>query len=144
MGAVCGCDFASVGAEASPLSEDPMAPAAEVIIVQSDIIKEGTLAKQSKYLQHWRPRHFVLTPHYLCSFKVKGEYRKPTEVIRLRDCATVKSCEEDIGRDHAFKIEAGGREFYLVADSAAEKEAWLGQIARAMVRRTVMVEDQYE
>merc|ERR1712187_57135 len=116
----------------------------EVITAQSDIIREGTLAKQSKYLQHWRPRHFVLTPHYLCSFKVKGDYRKPTEVIRLRDCVTVKSCEEEIGRNHAFRLEASGRDFYLVADSALEKVAWLGQIAKAMVRRTMMVADQYE
>mmetsp|Transcript_66755 Transcript_66755/g.168503 ORF Transcript_66755/g.168503 Transcript_66755/m.168503 type:complete len:123 (+) Transcript_66755:103-471(+) len=119
-----------------------MAPAVEVVIVQSDIIKEGTLAKQSKHLHHWRPRHFVLTPQYICSFKVKGDYRKPTEVIPLRDCVTVRSCEDEIGRDHAFKLEAGGRDFFLVADSAAEKEAWLGRIAKAMVRRTVMVRDQ--
>mmetsp|Transcript_49805 Transcript_49805/g.125464 ORF Transcript_49805/g.125464 Transcript_49805/m.125464 type:complete len:122 (-) Transcript_49805:462-827(-) len=121
-----------------------MAPAPEVVIAQSDIIREGTLAKQSKYLQHWRPRHFVLTPQCLCSFKAKGDYRKPTEVIWLRECVTAKSCEEEIGRDHAFKIEAGGREFLLVANSAAEKEAWLGQIAKAMVRRTVMVAGEYE
>jgi len=116
----------------------------EVLIVPSDIVREGTLAKQSKYLREWRRRHFVLTPQYLCSFKTKGDYRQPTEVIRLRECSTVKSCEEEIGREHAFRIEAAGREFYLVAESAREKEAWLGQIARAMVRRTVLVTEDYE
>merc|ERR1719277_29468 len=99
-----------------------MAPIEEVVIVESDIVKEGTLAKQSKHLRHWRPRHFVLTPTHLCSFKVKGDYRKPTEVISLRECTTARSCEDEVGREHAFKLEAAGRAFYLVADSAAEKE----------------------
>merc|ERR1719343_681807 len=112
-----------------------------VSIFPQDILKEGNLVKQSRYLSQWRPRRFVLTNQFLCSFKAPGDYRNPTEVIRLQECTTVKSCEEEVGKENAFRLEAGGRNFFLIAESNQEKEAWIGIIGRAMVRRTVMVED---
>jgi len=84
-----------------------MAPAVEVAISESDIIKEGTLAKQSQHLRQWRQRHFVLTSQYLGSFKAKGDYRKPTEVIPLRDCVIVRSCEEEMGARSRFAVGDG-------------------------------------
>merc|ERR1719445_1535642 len=112
-----------------------------VAIAASDILKEGRLVKQSRYMKEWRQRHFVLTQQFLCSFKAQGDYRSPTEVIRLSECSTVKSCEDEIGKENAFKIEANGTVFHLIAESNAEKEAWIGHIGRLMVRRSVMTQD---
>eukprot|EP00928_Gymnodinium_smaydae_P067208 TRINITY_DN50150_c0_g1_i1.p2 TRINITY_DN50150_c0_g1~~TRINITY_DN50150_c0_g1_i1.p2 ORF type:complete len:122 (+),score=26.99 TRINITY_DN50150_c0_g1_i1:74-439(+) len=118
----------------------------EIIIHPHDIVKEGWLTKQSKLLKEWRRRWVVLTQQYVCTFKNQGgDYRNPTEVIRLRECSTVKSADEDTGRENAFRVDTPNRIFYLIADSSAEKEAWIGHIGRQMVRPTVMVDDnQFE
>lgn len=115
--------------------------AAEIVIHRDDVVKEGFLVKQSKHLKDWRRRWFVLTPQYLCSFKSQGEYRNPTEHIRLRDCSTVKSADEDTGKENSFRVDSPARVFYVIADSSAEKEAWIGHIGRMMVRPTVMTEE---
>mmetsp|Transcript_19463 Transcript_19463/g.39245 ORF Transcript_19463/g.39245 Transcript_19463/m.39245 type:complete len:120 (-) Transcript_19463:188-547(-) len=116
----------------------------EIVIHRDDIIKEGWLIKQSKFVKEWRRRWFVLTPQYMCSFKSQGELRGPTEAIRLRECSTVKSAEEDTGKENAFRVDSPERVFYLIADSSEEKEAWMGTIGRQMVRRTVMTEEEYD
>lgn len=112
-----------------------------VSISANDIVKEGQLIKQSRYRGVWRPRHFVLTQHYLCSFRTKGDYRNPTELIRLSDCKTVKSCEEEIGKENAFRLDSDGTVFYLLADSNSEKEAWIIHVGRSMIRHTMIVAD---
>mmetsp|Transcript_95865 Transcript_95865/g.117497 ORF Transcript_95865/g.117497 Transcript_95865/m.117497 type:complete len:123 (+) Transcript_95865:90-458(+) len=119
-----------------------MAAAAEIVIHRDDIIKEGFLVKQSKHMKEWRRRWFVLTPQYLCSFKAQGEYRNPTEHIRLAECTTVKSADEDTGKENSFRVDTPGRVFYLIADSSPDKESWIGHIGRQMVRPAVLVDDQ--
>mmetsp|Transcript_28192 Transcript_28192/g.42600 ORF Transcript_28192/g.42600 Transcript_28192/m.42600 type:complete len:121 (+) Transcript_28192:60-422(+) len=114
---------------------------AEIVIHPDDKVKEGWLVKQSKHVKEWRRRWFVLTPQYLCSFKHQGEHRNPTEWIRLRECSTVKSADEETGKENSLRVDSPTRVFYLIAENAQEKEAWIGQIGRQMVRRTVMVED---
>mmetsp|Transcript_2754 Transcript_2754/g.3330 ORF Transcript_2754/g.3330 Transcript_2754/m.3330 type:complete len:123 (+) Transcript_2754:78-446(+) len=116
----------------------------DIIIHRDDILKEGTLRKQSRYLREWRVRHFVLTSQYLCSFKDQGDIRNPTEVIRLRDCSTVKSADEETGKDNSFKVETPDRCFMLIANSGSEKESWIGHIGRQMVRPTVLTTDDAE
>mmetsp|Transcript_51607 Transcript_51607/g.109660 ORF Transcript_51607/g.109660 Transcript_51607/m.109660 type:complete len:121 (-) Transcript_51607:73-435(-) len=113
----------------------------EIVIHPDDIVKSGWLVKQSRHIKDWRRRWFVLTPQYLCSFKNQGETRNPTEWIRLRECSTVKSADEDTGKENSFRVDTPGRIFYLIAENMQEKEAWIGQVGRQMVRRTVMVED---
>ena len=114
----------------------------QIVIHRDDIVKEGWLVKQSKHLKEWRRRWFVLTPQYFCSFKKQGEVRNPTEAVRLRECSTVKSSDEDTGKENSFRVDTPGRVFYLIADTAAEKEAWIGHIGRQMVRPTVLTEEQ--
>eukprot|EP00418_Pyrodinium_bahamense_P013953 CAMPEP_0179125572 /NCGR_PEP_ID=MMETSP0796-20121207/59397_1 /TAXON_ID=73915 /ORGANISM="Pyrodinium bahamense, Strain pbaha01" /LENGTH=119 /DNA_ID=CAMNT_0020824283 /DNA_START=66 /DNA_END=425 /DNA_ORIENTATION=- len=118
--------------------------ASEIIVHRDDVIKEGFLSKQSKHLKEWRKRWFVLTPEYLCSFKGQGDYRNPTEFIRLRECSTVKSADEDTGKDNSFRVDTPARVFYLIADSAADKEAWIGHIGKQMVRTTVIINEPFE
>mmetsp|Transcript_25119 Transcript_25119/g.58337 ORF Transcript_25119/g.58337 Transcript_25119/m.58337 type:complete len:121 (+) Transcript_25119:104-466(+) len=113
----------------------------DIIIHRDDIIKEGWMVKQSKYMKEWRKRYFVLTSQYICSFKDQGDIRNPTEVIRLRECSTVKSADEDTGRDNSFRVDTPDRVFWLIADNATEKESWIGHIGRQMVRPTVLTDD---
>lgn len=63
----------------------------------------------------------------------------PTEYLMLRDCTTVKSADEETGRDNSFKVESSERTFYLVASSPAEKESWIGVIGRQMIRPSVLI-----
>lgn len=47
-----------------------------------EIVNEGWVFKQSKYLKRLRKRYMILTKNFICSFK--SEYyqgEKPTEVI---------------------------------------------------------------
>merc|ERR1719424_366650 len=115
--------------------------AAEIIVHRDDIVKEGWLSKQSVHLKEWRRRWVVLTPQYLCTFKAEGQYRNPTEAIRLRECSTVKSAEEETGKENSFRVDTPNRVFHLIADDATAKEAWIGHIGRQMVRPTVMTEN---
>lgn len=103
------------------------------------ILKEGWIDKRSRFLKEWRRRWLVLTPRYLFSFKQQQGYRdNPTERIRLQDCSTVKSAEEETKKDFSFRIDTRDRVFYFSALDPNEKEAWIGSIGRAMVRPTVM------
>ncbi|CAG9332529.1 unnamed protein product [Blepharisma stoltei] len=103
------------------------------------IIKEGWIEKRSRFLKEWRRRWMVLTPRYLVSFKQQQAYReKATEKIRLSDCSTVKSAEEETKKDFAFRIDTRDRVFFFSAQDANDKETWIGSIGRAMVRPTVM------
>ena len=63
----------------------------------------------------------------------------PTEYLLLRDCTTVKSADEETGKEHSFKVESSERTFYLTAGSAAEKESWIGVIGRQMIRPSVLI-----
>ncbi|CAE7833712.1 PH1 [Symbiodinium necroappetens] len=98
------------------------------------------LVKQSKHLKEWRQRWFVLTPQYLCSFKTKGDYRSPTESIRLSECFTVRSADDQIGKENSFCVQSVERSFLLIAPKRDEKELWISRIGRLMVRRAVMVD----
>mmetsp|Transcript_52167 Transcript_52167/g.82837 ORF Transcript_52167/g.82837 Transcript_52167/m.82837 type:complete len:122 (-) Transcript_52167:180-545(-) len=118
--------------------------ATEIQVHRDDIVQEGPLVKESKILKTWRQRWFVLTPQYLCSFQQQGVYKNPTEYIRLKDCSTVKSADASIGKEHAFCVVTPDRVFNLIASDAADKEKWIGAIGKQMVRRTVMVEDEFE
>lgn len=103
------------------------------------IIKEGWVNKRSRFVKEWRRRWMVLTPRFLFTFKNEQGYKdSPTERLRLQECATVKSAEEELKKDFAFRIDTRDRTFYFAATELSEKEAWIGCIGRAMVRPTVM------
>jgi hypothetical protein len=113
----------------------------EIVIHRDDIVKQGWLSKESLYLKDWRKRWVVLTKDYICTFKTQGEFRNPTEAVRLRECSTVKSAHDATGKENSFQVYATNRTFSLMADSSVDKEAWIGTIGRQMVRPTMMVEE---
>ena len=47
-------------------------------------------------------RWFVLTEQHLISFKEYKSYSKPTEIIEVKGCKTVKSVEDEIHKAFAF------------------------------------------
>lgn len=69
-------------------------------------------------------------------------------------CCTVKSVEEEVNKPNAFvfipiclliqKLEVKGRTFYMQAESYAEKEGWIGALGKAMIKKSVMIDDEYE
>jgi hypothetical protein len=105
------------------------------------IVREGWITKQSRFVKKWRRRWLVLTATHLCSYKKERDYGHPTESIVLKECATVKSAEDDTNQQHSFRVETTARTFFFVASDSADKEAWIGAIGRVMVRPTVMQED---
>lgn len=82
----------------------------------------------------------VLTHSALCSYKNRGYYEKPTEVLYMNECNTVKSAEDDVQKENAFRVDTPRRVFYLIADSSQDKESWIGHIGRQMVRPSVIKE----
>lgn len=83
----------------------------------------------------------MLTPQYFCSYVNQGDHLNgsPTEYIAISECSTVRSSDEETGKENSFKIETVGRTFYLVADTPVEKESWIGCLGKQMVRKTVLI-----
>ncbi|KAH7647517.1 PH domain-containing [Cryptosporidium bovis] len=113
----------------------------QLIIRPEEIVKQGWLYKQSRFLKDWRRRWFVLTRNYLASFKDSGNLASPTESLKLSECLTVRSADEDTNRENAFRVDTPNRVFFLIAENPIEKEEWIGQIGRQMIRPTVYQHD---
>lgn len=97
---------------------------------QDDIKLEGFLFKeiQGFFSKQWHKRWCVLTNEALCSFKTAGDYRKPTEFIRLRECSSVKSADLGTGKENSLYVVTPDETFCLVAGSASEKDTWMSAI----------------
>ncbi|KAH0487552.1 MAG: uncharacterized protein KVP18_000465 [Porospora cf. gigantea A] len=86
-----------------------------VEINKADVIREGWLMKQSRFLRDWRRRWVVLTPEYLLSFRSpSSDYsaKHVTEFLKLNECSTVKSMEDATGCK--FRVDSRGRTFVLI------------------------------
>ena len=99
-----------------------------------NVLKEGYLSKQSKFLKNWRERWFVLTSEILYTFKEEKSYKNPTEIIKLQNCTTIKSAEDDTKKENSFRLDCGDRIFFIIANSNNEKESWIGAIGKALVK----------
>lgn len=108
------------------------------------VVREGWISKESRFMKKWRRRWLVLNNTHLCTYKTERSYTSATESILLKDCATVKSAEEDTNQPFSFRVDTSGRVFFFVAQDAADKEGWIGAIGRMMVRPTVMQEEAGE
>jgi hypothetical protein len=99
-----------------------------VHIKLDDIKQAGWLVKESRDFKILRRRWCVLTSEYLCSFKVEGDHRRATEVLRLDECTSVTSADSDTGQENSLHVATEERTFFFIADSASEKEAWITAI----------------
>mmetsp|Transcript_147349 Transcript_147349/g.270669 ORF Transcript_147349/g.270669 Transcript_147349/m.270669 type:complete len:241 (-) Transcript_147349:54-776(-) len=100
----------------------------EIVVHAEDIKREGFLLKKSKVLKTWRKRWFVLTPQYLCAFKTESDQQKVTEFIYMNECSSVKSVDQETGKENSFCVITPARTFFLIASSPAEKEVWMDDI----------------
>ena len=122
-------------------------PHAEDVINSREVIKEGWLNKQSRNVKEWRKRYVVLTKDCLATFKTGPlemyMMRDATECVFFGSMMTVKSAEQETQKENSFCLQRNkdGRFFFFIADTPAEKEAWVGAIGRQMVRKTVLIED---
>ena len=129
-------------------------------IREEDIEKAGWLYKESRFWKVWRKRWVILTKK---GIKIEGrsvptqhswvfsfesdDWRnetKPTERICMGKCRTVKSIEDEINKPNAFKIDIAGTIFNFQADSYSEKEAWIGALGRAMIKKSVMMDENFD
>mmetsp|Transcript_100197 Transcript_100197/g.139242 ORF Transcript_100197/g.139242 Transcript_100197/m.139242 type:complete len:111 (-) Transcript_100197:257-589(-) len=105
-----------------------------------EILLEGTLRKESRYLSRWRTRWFVLTRTSLCSYKRKGD-TITTEKIDLVDCVAVIGAEHITGEETSFALKTWDRTFLLVAPTLKDKDRWQMMISKLMVQRAPFHED---
>ena len=68
-----------------------------VNIQHGDIIKEGWLSKESRYMKKWRKRWVVLTSQNLYTFENEKLYSNPTETLDITKIKTVKTDETKQG-----------------------------------------------
>jgi len=100
--------------------------------MSASITHSGYLSKQSEWLRDWRKRWFVLRGATLIWSKSPSD--EPHGSVDLRTCLTVKSADERTGKEHSLEVSTRADEVYLlVADSAADKDAWIAAIGRAIV-----------
>lgn len=65
-----------------------------------------------------------------------------TREERVFEACTVKSADEDTGKENSFRVDTPSRVFYLIADSPTDKESWIGHVGRQMVRPSVLTDEQ--
>ena len=95
-------------------------------------------------MKQWKRRYVVLTKENLLTFKDQN-LSNPTEVINMDTCCTVKSSDEEINKQYSFKLEVqGGTIFYMYASDYSEKESWIGALGKAMIKPSVMIDDNFD
>jgi len=93
---------------------------------------QGWLTKQSMWLKDWRRRYVMLKGSKL--FFCKNEYGAPHGMIDLSTCTTVKSADVKTRKNNSFEISTHDTTFFLYADNEKEKDDWIGNVGRAIVR----------
>ena len=72
---------------------------------KEDIIKEGWLDKQSKFMKTWRKRYIVLCKTHMLTYKKNdGNYSAPTECIPITIGCTVKNAADELKITDSFKV----------------------------------------
>lgn len=100
----------------------------ELELFEDDIKEEAFLIKESLKLKCLRKRWLVLTSQYLCSFRRKGNYRKPTEFIRLCDLISVRAADDESGKANSFCVSTRERTFLLIAGTSCDRDMWTAAI----------------
>lgn len=114
-------------------------------IREEDIILQGFLLKESRYLSLWRARWFVLTPNMLCSFKRQGEYSNPTECISLAECVAMVGADHITGKENSFAVKTVDRTFLLIGPSAQEQRRWQAHISKfLLMHRAPKIQEEAE
>ena len=87
----------------------------------------------------------VLIKTHMLTFKENdGIYSAPTEVIPINNCCTVKSADDELNVKNSFKVLVQDRTFYFTGSDNPDKEAWIGALGKAMIKSSVMIDDNME
>ncbi len=92
-------------------------------------IKQGWLFKQSRHFKQWRRRWVVITKTALFTFQTEDISGSPTEAIELKWCNSVRSADDDTKKPNSIKLEYKGEAFFFYADTAKEKDEWVGLLS---------------
>ncbi|CAD7929064.1 unnamed protein product [Amoebophrya sp. A120] len=121
----------------------------DAVISSRDVVKEGWLTKQSRNVKEWRKRYVVLTKDCLATFRNGPQqvYKciEATELVFFGHMMTVRSAEQDTGMDNSFCMQRqkDAKFFYFIAETATEKEGWVGAIGRQMVQMTCISTESF-
>jgi len=101
--------------------------------------RAGWLWKRGDVVPTWRRRWFVQKQGAIFWFLDPGRASLPTSRPRgalfLRDCVSVRSAEDAVGKPHALEVAtATGGSWFFVAESEEEKEGWINAVGREIVR----------
>ena len=107
----------------------------------SEIIREGYLEKESRFMKTWKKRWTVLTKDSLYTFENEKQYNNPTEIIDLSKIVVVRS-DDDI--NHGFKVILKGETFYFKSQDNKNKEDWIKTIGSSwvkLVNKSIFIEE---
>ena len=76
-------------------------------------------------------------------FKECKKYVNPTESIKISECKSVKTMDEETGKKFLFRLETHDRQFNLQAETHIDKESWIGSLGKAMIKPSVK-SDEYD
>ena len=91
---------------------------------------QSWLHKQSRFLKQWRLRFGVLTNTHMMTFDKEHTNQEPTEMILLKNCNGVKSCDDETKKENSFRIDYQGSIFYFFCNTKGEKDKWIGSISK--------------
>jgi hypothetical protein len=80
----------------------------------------------------WRRRYFILKGSKL--FFAKTDYSVAHGMIDLSQCTTVKSADLKSHKRNSFEISTPDTTFLLYADTEKEKDDWIGNVGKSIVR----------
>ena len=93
------------------------------------------------------------------TFSNENDFSAPTELIPINNCCTVKSADDELNIKNSFvshrsfivltcfhlqKVLVSDRTFYFLGKDNGDKEGWIGALGKAMIKTTVMMDDNLE
>jgi hypothetical protein len=81
----------------------------------------------------------------ICVVCSQGASSTPHGMIDLVDCVSVKSAETKSKKKNAIEIVLKEEKFQMYASTEREKDEWIGQLGKAIVKNSGMyVEDNHD
>ena len=93
--------------------------------------------------------------HMLTYKENNGDWSNPTDCIPINNCCTVKSADDELNIKNSFvsnlfklialqKVLVADRTFYFQGADNGDKEAWIGALGKAMIKSSVMIDDNLD
>ena len=90
-------------------------------------------------------RYIILMKTHMLTYKENnGDWSNPTDCIPINNCCTVKSADDELNVKNSFKVLVSDRTFYFQGADNGDKEAWIGALGKAMIKSSVMIDDNLD